>query len=324
MTTPASAAGPAAGGAEGGQVTGGQGGTVQPGGGSSAAGQGGNAQGATKDSGKGSDNGLYAEYLEGIPAQLHGVVTQAFQKWDGKVTQQQQGVRSQYAPYQQFVDAGIAPERLQAGADLLDWLQEDPQAGLQLLAGELGVDLGQLVGGGQQQQAAPGAGFGGAGDEGQAGPGDPQGGEIPPWAAQWQTQLQEQQQLLQLLAQERVQELQGKQTEQELDQIEQVLRQAMSGAQIADDDTNAQDYILAQLSLTDENTPVEQAVADAVGKWQQLTSSLGAQRAQAQAPQVLRAGGGLPTQQVDPATLSQTDRRKLAVERVRQLQQGGG
>ena len=326
MTSPAGDGGQQAGGN---QATGAQGGTtgqgaVQPSG-QQAGGQGG-AQPKGQQQGQAgqqASNGLYDKYLAKFPAGLHGSLTEVFREWDADVTRRQQEVRSQYAPYESLVQSGADPQRLQAASELLDWLQEDPAAGMRLIAQELGVDLSELVDGGQGGQ--PGAGApGGAGDEGlTAGQGDPQGGDAPPWFQQFQEQtFGPIQQMVHTMAQALVEQHQGQQTEQEIDQLEQLLES--KGVQLQEGDPKL-GYVLGQLAMLEaEGQPItEEAVTQAVQSWEQLRTTITGQQAGAQMPPVLPGGGGLPTQQVDPASLSQSDRRKLAAQRAAQMMAAG-
>jgi hypothetical protein len=328
VTSPATAAGAAAGTGAG---TGGSGNGVQPGGGSSASGQGGGTQGGQQQdspaggqqaAGKGSEgSGLYDEYLQGIPAQLHGTVTEAFKKWDANVTKNQQGVRSQLAAYQPLIDSGADPQQLQVAHQFVEWLQEDPAEAMRQMMQTFELDPQELLGGQQQQPGAmtPGQQQGGTGDEGlTAGQGDPQGGETPPWFTQFQEQtfgpIQE---MVQLMAQAQVQDHQSKQSEQEIDQLEQLL--TSKGVQLTEGDPQL-GYVLGQLALADgDDTPLEQVLDSALESWKGLQTTISGQTASANAPRVLSAGGGLPTQQVDPTSLSQKDRRALAVQRATEM-----
>lgn len=333
MTSPAGPAGAASsGGGTGGQGTGGQEGAVQPDG-QRAGGQGGTSKGSQQQGtgtggtpasgGQGPDNGLYAEFLRDIPTQLHPTLIERLKANDARVTQQQQSVRSQYAAYQPLIDAGADPQQLAAAHEFVQYLgQNDPEAVLQEMAEAWGIDLGQLVGGaGGQQQA----GQGGMADEGlSAGPGETPGAEAPP---QWFTQFQQEtfgpiQEIVNLMAQAQVQQHQSQQSEQEITQLEQLLES--KGIPLQDGDPQL-GFVLGQLALgDDENTPTEQLIDAALEQWNQFRSTIGGQAASAQAPRVMPAGGGgLPTQQIDPASLSQKDRRALAVQRAKQLMAGG-
>jgi hypothetical protein len=138
----------------------------------------------------------------------------------------------------------------------------------------------------------------------------------PAGAKELQQQFQQNSELLDLVAQKIVQDGQAAEMESAVDDLEQQLVAAMESAKVDRNDENALDYIFAQLT----NGTDPQA---AVQKWNTFRTGLGGQQASAAAPQVLAAGGGLPTQQVDPTTLSTKDRRALAVARARQLMAEG-
>ena len=305
---------PAAGGAAdaaAGAVTGSEG--VQPQGG-----QGAGDAGQQNDQGGQPQGGLYDKYLANIPKQLHGTVTEAFKTWDADVTKRQQGLQTQLTAFQPLIDSGADPTQLQAAKEFLDWIQEDPQAALAMAAQTFEVDLGQLgqapadpQQGGQQVQGQP------------AGPGDQQVGEIPPWFAQFQESYGQDKQLLQLLAQAQVSQHEQQELDSQVSEIEGHLQSQTQAAGIDLADQNALNFLLQALAATDDNVPPQQAVAGAVKQWQDLTNAIRGQAANQGAPQVLRGGGGLPTQQVDPATLSPGDRRRALAQRAAQLMQGG-
>jgi hypothetical protein len=306
---------PAAGGAfeaATGAVTGSEG--VQPQGG-----QGAPAAGQQQDQGGAPQGGLYDKYLANIPKQLHGTVTEAFKTWDSDVTKRQQGLQTQLSAFQPLIDSGADPTQLQAAHEFLAWMQEDPKAALAMAAQTFEVDLGQLG-------ATPGDGQEGQQQQVQgqpAGPGSQQGGDIPPWFQQFQEDYGQDKQLLQLLAQAQVSQHEQQEMDQQVSEIEDELRSQTQAAGVDVADPQVQNFLLQALAATDDNVAPQQAVATAVKQWQDLTAAIRGQAANAGAPSVLPGGGGLPTQQVDPATLSPGDRRKALAARAAQLMQGG-
>lgn len=262
--------------------------------------------------------GLYDKYLANIPKQLHGTVTEAFKTWDADVTKRQQGLQTQFAPFQPLIDSGADPTRLQAANEFLEWMQEDPKAALAMAAQTFEVDLSELMGtpqgGTEEQQQVQGQ---------PAGPGNQPAGDIPPWFATFQEEYGQDKQLLQLLAQQAVSSHESQQMESQVAEIEQQLRSQAQAAGIDIADPNAQNFLLQALAATDDQTPPAQAVTAAVQQWQTLTQAIRGQAASQGAPSVLPGGGGLPTQQVDPASLSQGDRRRLVAQRAAQMMQGG-
>lgn len=299
MTSPATDGGTSAEGA----VTGDQG--VQPAGGAPQDGQG------APDAG--TQHGMYDKYLAAIPKGLHGTVTEAFKTWDADVTKRSQEQQSRYAPYQSLIDSGSDPQQLQAAQEFMAWMQEDPKAALALAAETFGVDFAgnPTDGQGEPDQAQT------------AGEGTPAGGEIPPWFAEHQKSFQAQQQLVETMAQALVQQHQGQQMEQTVGELETHLRSAATAAQVDLDNPQAQDYILSRMAMTPDSVPPEKAAADAVKAWTDLTGAIRGSAASAGVPPVMGAGGGMPTQQVDPATLSTADRRKQVAENARRMMLGG-
>lgn len=289
---------------------------AQPTGGSSPAGQGKTAgqQGGQQAAAGQDDNALYAKYLNGIPSQIHPQMIAAFKDFDGNVTRQQQQVRSQYEPWQGLMDAGADPAQAQVGLDFLNWLQENPAEALPLIAQQLGVDFGGPAG------EAGAAGELGAQDEGLAGDfgsEDPDGNNLPPQFQQFGQQLtqlsqdhRETRELLNLLAQDRVQQHESQQMDEQVTQLETELTPLLQQAGIDPNDPGSE----AALDLVFSAMERGQSPADAVARWTNLQQSVAGRQASAGQPQLLGAGGGMPTEQVDPATLSQKDRRALAVQ----------
>lgn len=294
MTSPAT-------GAEGaGQVNGSG---VQPTGGSPTGGQGSSGQQG------GTGHPAWQSYLEQIPAGLHSAVTPAFQKWDQDMSAKLNQVQQQYAPFQGLLDQGHSPENITGALDLVRMIQEDPQQAVMELAQWAGLD-----------------GFGGdeEGDDGGQGdgeldPSDEDGEELPGWAQQLIDSTQDRDQMLDLLVQKVIQDGQEAELVAATDQLEETLTPLLDQAGIAhtgaDADTDALDFIFGTMQTG--ATPEQ-----AVGKWTALQAKLGGAAASQNAPRVLPAGGGLPTQQVDPKSLSTKDRRALAVQRIKQLQSG--
>jgi hypothetical protein len=289
-------------GAEGaGQVTGGD---VQQGSGSSAPGQGGTGQQGQQG---GQGHPAYQQYLSNIPQSLHSAVIPAFQQWDKDMAAKLGQVQQQYAPFQSLLDGGKDPQRITAANQLLDMIEENPAAALSELASHFGVDFGGDEGDGGQ-------------GEGELGSPDEGAEDLPQWAQEMMQGHQQNSELLDLVAQKIVQDGQEAELQSAVDDLESQLSPLLQQAGIPFEgdqaDTDALDFVFAQ--LTNGASP-----QDAVSKWTAFKAKLGGMQASQGAPQVLPGGGGLPTQQVDPKTLSQKDRRALAVQRIRQLQGGG-
>jgi hypothetical protein len=301
---------PAAGAEGAGQVTGD---AVQPDGGSSAKGQGSGSQGAGQQGGQTNGHPAWDQYLKDIPAGLHAAVTPAFQKWDSDMNAKLSQVQQQYAPWQSVIDGGHTPETVSGALELAQAFQQDPVGVIGELvqwASQNGHDLSAL--GGEQGDSGQG--------EGELGPSE-EDDALPDWAQEMKQSWQQQSELLDLLAQKTIADGEQAQQEAAVDELESqltpLLQQAGINHQGEDADNDALDFVFAQ--LMNGATP-EQAVQ----KWGAFRQAVVGQQASASAPKVLGAGGGLPTQQVDPNTpLSQKDRRALAVESAKRMMAGG-
>src|SRR4051812_16507541 len=86
------------------------------------------------------NNPAWNEFLEVVPQELHQKVTPLLSKWDSGVQDMVQKVHSQYEPYKQFKDKGIAAEDLQSGIQILNALQNDPENTFKAIKAYYGFD----------------------------------------------------------------------------------------------------------------------------------------------------------------------------------------
>lgn len=240
------------------------------------------------------DNSLANPFLANVAPQDRPIVEKYIRDWDAGVTQRFQQLQNQYAPYQQLGDI----EDLQNAAALYELLNENPQAVYEFLQQELG--LAQQPQGFQQQPGQspyqqpqqfqqpsfqqPGVpqGFQGQQPQFQT----PQGGfqGLPPELAhQWQ----QQQQLVNTMAQGFVQFLEQQQAEKEDQALDQALNQMKQKySQYGEFD---EDYVLTKVM---QGMDLEAAVQNFYQVAQRQVN--GAMQNQANAPTVLGGGGGAP------------------------------
>lgn len=231
---------------------------------------------------------VYWNELNSLPEDVRPLVEPIFKEWDTNVAKRLQGVHSEYEPYKPLFDEW-EPEALSSALGLAQALEENPQEVIAQLAEAYGIDLGQ--GAASPQQSEPQA----VEEDTSTEPDDPRF------------------QLLEALARTVIEEREQRsmaEAQAELDTVLEGLRQ-----QYGDYDEN---YVL---SLIANEVEPEQAVAMFQQSVQQYAAKLNAP--QANAPTVLGQGGGYPSQQVDPATLSNKDTEALVAQMLRAANQQG-
>jgi hypothetical protein len=72
------------------------------------------------------DNPKWQPFLDKLPESLHAVVKPVLAEWDKGVQEKIQSVRSEYAPYQNLVDAGIDPGQIEQALTVADMVRNNP------------------------------------------------------------------------------------------------------------------------------------------------------------------------------------------------------
>lgn len=91
-------------------------------------------EGAGNNSGGDGVNPAWNDLLGEIPSEFHEKVTPHLKNWDTKFNEQVGTVKSQYEPFQHFIDGGVEPEHLNMGLQLLTAIQNNPKDVYDLLA----------------------------------------------------------------------------------------------------------------------------------------------------------------------------------------------
>jgi hypothetical protein len=99
-------------------------------------------EGQPVDTGTPSINPAWTELLGVVPSQLHSQVTPHLQKWDQNFQTKINEVHSQYEPWKQFIDNGVAPDDVQYSLGLLQALSENPQEVIKALNEWAGLENG--------------------------------------------------------------------------------------------------------------------------------------------------------------------------------------
>jgi hypothetical protein len=250
--------------------------------------------------GQGDPAGQYAGYLKGVPEQFHGQLLDGFKRTDGHWQKQLQDVQSRYQPYEQILSA-YQPDQLQAATDLLGYLQADPATAVAELQAALG--LGQ-----QADQGGVQSGETYDDDDGQ------QQFQLP---AEYVQRLDQMEQLLTMLAQQTIDQRNEAQVETEAGSLDDELRQAY-GEGYDELSDYAWKALVSLLEHEDANTP-----AEAVAIFRQHMGALagGQQQTPGATAVVMPAGGGMPSNQVDPRTLDKNGRKEMVLSMLQAANQ---
>lgn len=229
----------------------------------------------------------WAQYLEPLPESVRPLVEPTFKQWDADVTQRFQKVQSEYAPLKDFaplVEQGFTPDVAGQAFNLMQALNNDPEAVLRELAEAIGYDLDQ----GTQEPN----------DDGET-PGE----FVDPRLATVEQMTEAMAEIM--LAQER--------------QQQEAQENAMLDAHLAELKEKHgefdEEYILL---LMGNGLTGEQAVA----KYQDLVGKV-SRPAPPVAPTLLGAGGGLPSQGVDLSNLTSSQTKDLVAQMLAQAAQEG-
>lgn len=246
-------------------------------------------------------NNLYAEYLEQFPTSLHPLATEVFKKWDGDVTKKIQSVHSEYEPYKPLVEA-YEPDALQQAIAMAEAMERDPAAFMNALANAYGLT-------------------------------PPQQGQTDPVETQQvssqndleydlsdpvQAKLQQQEQLLMAIGQSLLEQRNNEQALTEFQQQEQAYNTLMTQLETKYGKFDV-DYVNTLLA---NNVDPDKAVQ----QWKSQVEAYAKQTLAPNqtAPTVMGAGGGLPSTQKDPATMSPSETRKHVEEILRAAAANGG
>jgi len=249
----------------------------------------GSVQGPTTDTDNGSaepqeNKAPWADYLEPLPDSVRPLVEPVLRKWDADTTQRFQRYSQQLEPYKAWdpvIQEFQDPQVAQQAAQLMHAINTDPEQVYRALAENFGF-----------------------GDQGNEEPEEPDD-DKPYVDPEFATVKQMTEAMAEIMLAQQ-QEAAQAQEDAELDQYIGSLKQ-----QYGDFD---EEYVLAHMSL---GLSGEQAV----GKFQQLVGGVRQQVAGPPAPTILGSGGGLPSQAIDPGSLTSKDARALVAQMLSQAAQ---
>jgi hypothetical protein len=243
---------------------------------------------------QGSGGNPWDSYVTELPESVRPLVEPIFKKWDADVTQKFQSVHSQYEPYKGYepvIQSGYDPEDIQQAIAIAEALNENPRAIYDALLEQYGPQWNVAVQGEQGQNGPD------AGDNSDLGYTDPK--------------LQQIEQMTNAMAEILLSQREQEEAAREDAELEQYL-----GALKEKYGEYDADFVLAKMYAGMDG---EQAVQ----QYQQLVEQARAQAPRPNAPVVLGSGGGLPSQQIDPAQLNNKDTKALVAQLLAQAAQSG-
>jgi hypothetical protein len=234
------------------------------------------------------DNPAWQPFLEILPDSLHETVRPVLQDWDRNVQSRYETIQQQYAPYEQFRADNIDPGELAYSYQVVQALNENPAEVIRTMAEFFGIELTPQ----QQAQAAAVA-------TNPVTPGDTESYEVDPRIQQ----LEQGFQTLAAMALQNQSQAEARQADIQLDQTLTELKQ-----QHGDFD----EKIVLSYMLSGQSP--EQAVI----AYKELESQILAGANRPPAPRVMGGGGGIPSDRVNPATMSDAERRALVTNMLMQ------
>lgn len=248
-------------------------------------------------------NPAWKELLDIMPSQLHPQMQPILDKWEQGTQQRfQQHAEQmrQYEPYQALIDNNVPMDYIEQALSVAQLIDENPQGFMQQL---------QSIFGDQQQEQ-----YGEQGQDGQYDYGDQNGTfDQQQWDLSQDPRFQELQQHQDLLAQHIAQQMQQEQEAQEDGELDTML-----------------DDLRQQYGDYDERYVITMAASgmhpeDAVKAYHDMVNNIRQQpRADANLPRIVNPSNGMPSEQVDVANLSDSDRRKLVQNILAQASQNRG
>lgn len=256
------------------------------------------------DNGEVRDNPAWEPFLQVIPTQLHGQIKPVLKTWDQGINEKFQEIHQRYEPYKQFVDDGVTADQVRQSYQLLQALENNPEAFYK----EMGQYYGYVGTGGQESSQQTPPTVESSDDQTEFDFGTPEANTA--WKGM-QSQLAEQSQIIQTMAQI----LTGAQEMTANSEADKALDTALSAAREKHGNFD-ENYVLA---LVANGMDIDQAV-------EQYSSAINTaltERNRPPAPQVLGgANGSLPTNAVDITKLSQRETQNLVAEMARKAATG--
>lgn len=221
----------------------------------------------------------WQEILDAIPEQYREAVMPTLEKWDKGVQNRFQSLHSKYEPLKAFEQAD--PQQIEMGLNLLERINEDPRAVYDLMRTTYGFDNEQ---GASENEGSMSEQF--------AEPDD-----------KVLSQLSATEQRLAQLEQEREME----RYQEQLDAYIAYLHEPEPG-KVRDFD---EDYVITLLANGVDGE-------EAVSRYQKIVETAAPKNTPPPAPRIMPSGGGVPSNAIDPKTLSDSQTKDLVAQMLQQ------
>lgn len=247
------------------------------------------SQGTPADNSQQEGTGLnpaWNDLMAVVPSQLHSLVTPHLQTWDKNYQEGINKVHSEYEPWKPFQEAGIAPEQVQYGLQLLDAIENRPEEIFDALKSYLQVEDEQQQVTDPAQQAL-----------------EQEQGQQPSIDLSTIPEFQQMAEMVRTMAELTVQQ----NSQQAESQADQELEQEFTAARDKYGDFDEK-WVITQM-LADDNLTLDQAV----GSYKEFVQGI-LQNANRPGPRVLSPGGGNPAITTNPSQLDDKGRRNMIAE----------
>jgi len=241
-------------------------------------------------------NPAWQPFLDALPTSLHSQVTPLLEQWDKGVQQRFEAIHEEYAPYKQFKEQSVDPETIGYALNLVNALNENPE--------QVWKSMGEYYNltPAQQQQVDNAA-------QQQQGSSDNSWMDDEEYVDPRIARLEEG---VQTMAKMLMEEQQAKAQAAE----DERLANELSGLKekYGEYDEN---YVLGRMLNGD-------SAEDAIKGYKEVTERILAENNRPPAPKVLGGGGGgVANTSVNPAKLSEPERRQLAMQMLQRAKQEG-
>lgn len=240
-------------------------------------------------------NPAWTPIYEKIPTEFHNMIQPTLKEWD----QNFQRVQSQFAPYKDYAEQGIAPDHINASLRLAKVLQENPRFVYDKMVEAYGEEWGLNSGQGVVEQGNPEENA--FGENGQ-----------PAFNIEQHPMFQQMQQQMQAMTQVQQAQIEAQQRAQIDQEIENDFAAAATKYAGGERLSPQEMQMIGNIAIA-QNIPVSKAADAFFSMYPRQQTS----QAVNQLPNIVPPGGGMPSQAVNPAALSDKTTRATVAELLR-------
>lgn len=243
-------------------------------------------------------NPAWNPLLEKLPTQFHNMIASDLKQWDQNYQQGINKVHSQYAGYKPFLDQQIDPNALNEAYMIRQALEQDPMKFVQALVEHYQLQLPT------EQGQDP----------------DDQVDEENLYDLTQNPEWQQQQQVVQTMAQAMLLQNQQAQEVQEDQQLEELFQ----GAKKEHGDFD-EDWVSQHLYFSGEDNPSKELMDEAVNAWKQHVQEVvqNYRSPNQNAPVLMGGGGGVPSSATQVGQMTGAQRRALIIQTLQNQAQSG-